>query len=72
MDIKDVRGDESRRDAVHATEVHPFYGQASGQLNHTGFGSIVLNQLVRYTVAFVLLDSNILQLVSGEHSQVSR
>jgi hypothetical protein len=37
MDIQDISLDETRRDAIHPAEIHPFDRQAFGQLHHARF-----------------------------------
>jgi hypothetical protein len=42
MDVEDICGDESRRNAVDAAEIDPFNGQAFSQLDDRRFRGVVL------------------------------
>ena len=69
MNIKDVGGDKTWRDAVDATKVNPFHGQAFGQLNNTSLGCIVLLSLVSQSTTLVTRDSTYRSLFLGHIDQ---
>lgn len=46
VNVEDVRCDESRRDTIDPTEVHPLDRQALGELHDTSFRGIVLDESV--------------------------